>query len=238
MHNDSISRVRSFVGDGTPDLKVTFQGVYMGEAVYEARSEAEQGIGQPSGLPVYVLSHGISMRFADPAETVAIMNGVAKDVVEMSEDVNEMAVDSRTGTLVFNLDADLSTAKGVAAARDAVDSLYRERRKRYVFPAIYNGVHLLDYDAVLVIRNTAGRVLQKALDDALFFIDEVPLHVGADLIVFPYFNRSLYEKELDDDRRNHSDARPENPLILVYDDDIPFESLLPGVNRGGIGRKI
>lgn len=235
MINDSISRVVAFLDDDAPDLEVSFEGVYRSEAVYECRNKLAQSPEQTSGLPVYVLvTNRYTQRFASVEETEELMNDAAIDVVQFASESNgqDMVVDKASKTIIFPIKQNLSSKKGISAALATLRSLYEKRRKRYVLPAVYDGINLFDYNAEIVLVNTSRSVLQKEFDNMLIFANEVPIHVGEDCVVFPYFNRSLYAERIEFENTNNPDVPPENPLTLVYDDEVDFEVILSWVNRG------
>lgn len=145
MINDSISRVVAFLDDDAPDLEVTFEGLYKSEAVYECRSELSQSSEQASGLPVYVLAKSkYTHRFASVEETEELMNCAAADVAQIAYESNgqEMVVDEASKTIIFPIKKNLSSKKGISAALATLRLLYEKRRKRYVLPAVYDGIHL------------------------------------------------------------------------------------------------
>ena len=226
----TTERIREFLGEDCRDYKVTFKGLLDGRSVYLAKyTEQDEHI--PTGLPIYILSTGLSHQFADPDETIRIMNGAASDIDPLNTHGSESHIDTERKCIVHILEEDISKEPGARRALATIRKLYGDRRKAYTREkAIKDGINILEYDAYLVIRNS-GRFLCKEVGDLLFQCNEVACHIGEECIVFPYFRRKVYEKEVLRDRMEHPGETPEDSLILVYDDEIDFETLLASVNR-------
>lgn len=227
----TTERIREFLGEDCRDYEVTFKGLLDGRSVYLAK-ETETDDHIPTGLPVYILSTGLSHRFADPDETLKIMNGAASDISSLLNIPDSGPhMDTERRCIAHILEEDLSKKPGTGHALSAIRELYQRRRENYVrLTAGQDDTCILKHDAYIVIRN-CGKSMCREVDDLLFSIDEVACHIGDDCIVFPYFRRKLYEKEVVRDRTEHPGEAPEDPLILVYDDEIDFETLLAAVNR-------
>lgn len=225
----TIDKIRLFLKDEGSCSDIEFMGMYDGLSVYLV-SDPDTDEAVPTGLPIFVLSTGITHRFATSDETMDLMNGSFVDIPGMitGQDIKQ-STDSGSNAFVHIVKEDLSSKDGTFRALEAIRELYRKRRHDYA----RNVDGLLEHDAYILLLNT-GESMSPEVDDLLFYIDEVARLVSDGFIVFPYFMYKFYREEVLIDLKENPGAVPEDSSILVYDDEIQFETLLSLVNRSDL----
>ena len=150
--------------------------------------------------------------------------------------------------LLFVVIGELNTPEQYRALRKAVDEYYYYAHKIYVGDGMYKGINLFDYNSyVLLVAEVDTKdnpwglhLIEKWRNERMGLVsiygyalmDGVREAVNGKYylyILMPVFNAKEYRKEVE--LESHEFRPAADPSILVWSDDVPFESLLAAVNK-------
>lgn len=174
--------------------------------------------------------------------------------VNTSAMTKHILADLERRRLLFVVSSELNTPEQYKALRKAVDEYYDYAHKIYVGDGMYKGINLFDYNSYVLLvaevdtkDNPWGQhLIEKwyheqmglvsiygyALRDGVREAGNGKYYV---YILMPVFDAEEYRKEVE--QESHECRPAADPSILVWSDDVPFESLLAAVNKRSSKRR-
>ena len=156
--------------------------------------------------------------------------------------------------LLFVVSGKLNSPEQYKALRKAVDEYYDYAHKIYVGDGMYKGINLFDYNSYVLLVAEVGtkdNLWGQHLIDKWYYermglvsIYGYALRNGVReagngkyyvYILMPVLDAEEYRKEVE--LESHEFKPAADPSILVWSDDVPFESILAAVNKRSFRRR-
>lgn len=150
--------------------------------------------------------------------------------------------------IYFEVHGELNSPEQYQQMKQAVYEIYKARDKVYVGDGMHQGINLFEHNAYILLTgevdtrdNPWAQNLIEHWDREQYGLETIYGYSIKDgvhnkgegqylvYIILPVFDAEKYEKEVE--RESHDLSPASDPSILVYADELEFESLLASVNK-------